>query len=463
MNRALGRRNHGWSRRQFLQMAGMAIGAAAVSGCAMPAAPAQDGAGGESVAEEGTTISWWNQFSSSTTQEIVPEIVTQFEEKEGVSVEFELSGGPPGGGDYIEVLLARIAAGNPPDTITLWSPPSEFGARGSLEAIDDLMASADTATPDAFFSGPIRSCQWQGATYGLPASAGAGSIFINKAKFEEKGISTAREDFPTTWEGLAELSAQFTEWDGNELKQAGIVPWANSWLKPVWSQLNGGTLFNPEAASYEIDSAENAEWLAHWVNVLENEYQGDIENLNLFGAWESVYGESAFALGTSAMAIAGSWACTDAEIPFEWEVAKFPIGPSGSTSVTGFWPNWWAMPKGTSNPDVGFRFCEHFCTEGWVTWYRAIMDTPAWKGFPADVQTQALVDNLGAEEAQELHNFYATYLEDAADMWNSPVTNFASDTVDAAIDEVLHKTKSPADALAEAQALIQAKLDETIG
>ena len=462
MNNVVQHRERKLSRRRFMQLVGTTTGIVLLSGCAMPAVPAED-ADGDGMAAEGRSITWWNQFSSATTQEVVPEIVAQFEEKEGVTVEFELSGGPPGGGDYTEVLLARIAAGNPPDTITLWSPPSEFGARGSLEPIDDFMANAATATADAFFSGPLRSCQWQGTTYGLPASAGAGSIFINKAKFEEKGISGAREDFPTTWEGLAELSAQFTEWDGDEMTEAGIIPWANSWLKPVWSQLNGGTLFNAESTSYELDSAENVEWLSHWVSVLENEYQGDIENLNLFGAWESVYPDSAFALGTSAMSIAGSWACTDAEIPFEWEIAKFPTGPSGSNSVTGFWPNWWAMPKGTPNPDAGFAFCEFFCTEGWVTWYKSIMDTPAWKAFPTDVQTQALIDNLGAEKALELHNFYASYLEDAADMWNSPVENFASDTLDAAIDEVLHLTKTPADALAEAQAAAQAKLEEAIG
>ena len=321
---------------------------------------------------------------------------------------------------------------------------------------------ATTATADAFFAGPLKSCQWQGSTYGLPASAGAGSIFINKEKFDEKGISSAPEDHPTTWAGLAELSAQFTTWEGNELQQAGIVPWANSWLKPVWSQLNGGTLFDVESGSYAIDSAQNEEWLAQWVSLLENEFQGDIENLNLFGAWESVYPDSAFALGVSAMSIAGSWACTDAEIPYAWDIMKFPVGPNGDASVTGFWPNWWAMPKGTAHPAEGFAFCEHFCTEGWVTWYRAIMDTPAWRNFPGDVQTQALIDNLGAERAQEIHNFYADYLDSAAEMWNSPVENFASDTLDAAIDEVLHKTKTPAEALAEAQTVIQAQLEQVL-
>lgn len=461
MNRKQNAPSPHYSRRDFLRFSALGAGTMVLAACAIPTAPAEEGS--TDATAEGVTISWWNQFSTPTTQEIVPQIVEQFEEKSGVAVEFELSGGPPGGGEYIEVLLARIAAGNPPDTITLWSPPSEFGARGSLEPIDDFMATATTATADAFFSSPLKSCQWQGTTYGLPASAGAGSIFINVETFEEKGISTAQEDLPTTWDELAALSAQFTEWDGNDLVQAGIVPWATGWLKPVWSQLNGGTLFDVESSSYVIDSAENEEWLTYWVSVLENEYLGDIENLNLFGAWDSVYPDSAFALGVSTMALSGSWACTDAEIPFAWDIMQFPVGPSGDISVTGFWPNWWAMPKGTAHPAEGFAFCEYFCTEGWVTWYRTIMDTPAWRNFPGDVQTQALIDNLGAERAQEIHNFYAGYLENAAEMWNSPVENFASDTLDAAIDEVLHKTKTPAEALADTQSVIQAELESMLG
>ena len=47
-------------------------------------------------------------------------------------------------------------------------------------------------------------------------------------------------------------------------------------------------------------------------------------------------------------------------------------------------------------------------------------------------------------------------------MWNSPIEDFASDALDSAIDEVLHKTKTPAEALKEAQGIIQANLDEEL-
>ncbi|MEM7029743.1 MAG: substrate-binding domain-containing protein [Chloroflexota bacterium] len=452
------------SRRDFLRVTGLATSAAVLSACAVQAPQqAAEQSAGDAPANEAVTIAWWNQFSTDTTQQIIPPIVDLYEENNaGVSVEYEISGGPPGGGDYIEVLLSRIAAGNPPDSITLWSPPSQFGARGSLAEIDEFMESAEYAKPDAFFDAPLNSCKWEGKTYGLPASAGAGTIFINKAMFEDAGLSSAREDFPTTWEGLQEISEQLNVWEGDELSRAGIVPWTASWLKTVWSNLNGGNIFDADAGAYALNSDENVEWLTHWVNWLDDQYGGDIETLNLWGAWGGVYPGEAFNLEQSAMAIEGSWGLTDAGLTFDWEVVKFPIGPSGNRSVTGFWPNWFSVPAGAPNPTEAFRFCEHFCTKGWEIWYRAIMDTPAWRDFPEDILTEKLIEEQGEERARDLHNFFAEYLEDGAAMWNSPIEDFASDTIDAAIDEILHTTKSPADALAEAQDLVQSRLEETL-
>jgi multiple sugar transport system substrate-binding protein len=324
------------------------------------------------------------------------------------------------------------------------------------------MADAKWATPDAFYEAPLGSCQWDGKTYGLPASAGAGCIFINKAKFEEQGISTKREDFPTTWDGLKELSTEFIVWEGEELKQAGFIPWTSGWLKPMWSQLNGGKLFDAQNVQYVLDSEQNVEWLEYWVKWLDDQYGGDIEQLNLYGAWGDVYPESAFQLEQCAIDISGSWAVTDAGIPFEWEVLKFPVGPSGSKSTTGFWPNWFVVPKEAANLQESFLLAEYFCTQGWVTWYKQVMDTPAWKNFPEGVLTEKLVDDVGMERGQEIHDFFADYLVDACEMWNSPIEDFANDALDSAIDEILHKTKTPIEALKEAQGIVQAKLDEEL-
>jgi multiple sugar transport system substrate-binding protein len=452
------------SRRDFLRFTGLAGGAALVAACATPVTqPAGQTETGGAPAEAVTEISWWNQYSTATTQQVIPQIIANFEQLyPGVKVQYEVSGGPPGGGNYLEVLLARIAAGNPPNAATMWAPPVQFAAQGSLSALDEYMANAQWATADAFFQGPLESCRWQGQTYGLPAAAGPGAIFINIEKFEEQGISTAREDFPTTWQGLKELSAQLTRWENGELQQAGLVPWSDSWLKPVWSELNGGKIFDASSGQYRIDSAENAELLEFWVQWLDEQYGGNMEELNLYSSFSDAYPGGAFNQGLSAMTLSGSWACTDAEIPFEWEVMKFPVGPNGSTSLTGYWPNWFVVPAGVTHAQESFNFVEYWATKGWEIWYSAIMDTPAWLGFPEGVLPAKLVDEQGPERAQDVHNFFAESLESTAEMWTSPVENFASDTLDAAIGEVLHKVKTPEQALAESQQIIQARLDEAL-
>jgi multiple sugar transport system substrate-binding protein len=457
------------SRRAFLRAAGLVGSAALVANCAPKPAEVVKPAEGEqekpaAPAAENITITWWNQFTTPMCQDLFPKIVTQFtDQHSNIKVEFEISGGPPGGGDYLEVINARIAAGNPPDNITLWSPPSQFGARGAMLAIDSYMEKASKAKVGAFYDGPIASCQWRGKTYGLPASAGAGCLFINKAMFEEKGISTRREDFPKTWDGLKQLSAKLMVVTDGEIQRAGFVPWTASWLKPVWSELNGGKIFDGKSIQYKVDSQENIDLLEYWVSYLNDQLGGDIEKLNLIANFGSVYPGSAFALEKAAIEMEGAWGCTDAEIPFDWEIMKFPVGPKGSKSLTGFWPNWWAIPKGTKQPDAAFLLAEHFCTDGWVYWYvEGTMDTPAWKNAPEGIYTKMVESMYGADRAIDLHNFFTDYLVDTAEMWTSPIEDFASDTIGQAIDEVLHKVTPIKDALASAQNTCQAKLEETL-
>lgn len=456
------------NRRDFLRGVALVGGATLVAACAPKAQTAEPGveATEAPVAPSGeqVTVAWWNQFSTPMCQELFPRIVSDFEAlNPNIKVEFELTGGPPGGGDYIEVLMARIAAGNPPESITLWSPPSQFGARGALLGLDDLMASAEKARPGEFYDSPIKSCMWKGKTYGLPASAGDGCIMINKAMFEEAGISTKREDFPTTWDGVKELAQKLTKTENGEITVAGYVPWTQAWLKDVWSELNGGQIFDAENLQYTFNTDSNIELFNYWLSYLDDLYGGDYEAFNLLATWGDVYPGGAFSLGKAAFDMTGTWGCTDGEVPFEWEVMKFPVGPNGTKSVTGFWPNWWAMPKGVANPNEAFRFTEYMCTDGWVTWYvEGTMDIPAWKGCPPDAYTKLIETQYGTERAKDLHKFFTEYLPDSAEMWTSPIEDFATDTYNQALDEVLHKATSPAEALAKAQDICQAKLKETL-
>lgn len=465
------------SRRKFLRAAALSASAAVIAACggAAPAAPTSAPAADATTApaaeapttapaqvESGqqVTIEWFNRYTTPTTQEVLPLMIGEFEKQNPtIKVNYQ---NPGNGQGYIETLLSRIAGGNPPDVATLYEPPVEFAARGSLLEIDDYMQSAKAARPDAIFESVLKSCQWQGKTYGLPSSAGAGAVYVNLEMFREKGIEFGRDTFPKTWDEIRALSKEFAVLENGELQTAGFVPFGNSWLYPAWSAMNGGKLFDAAANMYTLDSDANVAWLDYWLQWLDQDLGGDIEALNVAGNWAGTYPESAFNLGRAAMATEGSWSTTDAEIPFEFEVAKLPYGPGGTKSQTAFWPNWWVIPKGTKNPEAAFLLIEFIATTGWEIWYQFIMDTPSWKAFPPTVLTTKLVNAVGQEKAQDYNDFFANYLNDAVEMWTSPIETFANDTLGTAVGEVLAKTKSPKEALAEAQALCQSKLEETL-
>src|SRR5206468_942648 len=69
-----------------------------------------------------------------------------------------------------EVLLARIAAGNPPDATVLWTSPTALAARGSLLPFDALMQKARYGQAENWPPAVLASCWFAGKTYGQPPS-----------------------------------------------------------------------------------------------------------------------------------------------------------------------------------------------------------------------------------------------------------------------------------------------------
>ena len=464
------------NRRQLLKWAGIAGSGALLAACTPPAAPTapsttssgnkpvEPTAAPQTASSSGVEIEWLNAWSSKNTVEPLKAMIPVFEKETGIKVNFKNPGGAPEGGNYREILLSRIAGGDAPDVGYADTTPAEWAAQGAVIPIDDQMKAAKIAKPEAYYPAALKSCQWSGKTYGLPSSAGAGSMFINTKLLADKKISTKREDMPKTWDDWKALSAQFVEKDDKGgYKQIGSAPFVgNSWLYPVWSASFGGKIYDPASNTYTIDSKENQNWLGYWVTWLDEQYGGNLEALRTSGNWEGTYPNSGFNLGRSAISVEGSWATTDADIPFGFEVARFPVGPGATKSYTGFWPNWFMLPKGAKHPAEAFKFIEYLTTTGWVTWYKAIMDMPAWKDFPKDVLTEKLIKNVGKEKGLDYHTFFGDYLSDAVDMWNSPIEQFARDTMGSAVEEILSKKKTVQDGLAAAQKTCTEKLAQTV-
>jgi multiple sugar transport system substrate-binding protein len=459
------------SRRTFLQAVGMGTGLSLLAACAVPAtSPAAEGEGAPAAEGETLNLSFWTPGGSEVYCQGFETIAQNYE---ALNPGINIGEAQCGAGDqnFNEVLLARIAAGDPPDATILWTSPAAFGARNALVELDELMAGSQYSQKEAWPAGVLASCIFNGKTYGLPVAAGTYAMFYNEELFEAKGISSAREDFPKTWDELRALSKEFTTWNGDTLETAGFIPWdEDQYTLPIWSALNGSQLYNGETQQYTIDNEANLAMMDYAMAWLDEEYQGDITKVNLSGNWSSYTdGEGrppAFQENKFAIMTGGFWVCGDmyaAEMKIErWNVASFPVGPGGSQTTSGYWPNWLVVPKGSSNPEEAFRYLDYMSAEGIKVWFANIPDLPTNANVPTDLYPSRVAEMRGDEVAQEVTDFFRGQLQVATPMWNSPVQDFANDQIGRAIEQIYTKTTPPAAALAEAQAACQAELETVL-
>jgi multiple sugar transport system substrate-binding protein len=173
-----------------------------------------------------------------------------------------------------------------------------------------------------------------------------------------------------------------------------------------------------------------------------------------------------FQEGKVAMSFNGFWVCGDMynyEVKVEnWNVAPNPVGPSGTTTTSGYWPNWLVIPVGSRHPEEAFNYLDYMSAEGIKVWFSNIADLPTNKNVPTDLYPTLTAQYRGDEFAQEVTNFFRGQLDIATPMWDSPVQDFANDQIGRALEQIYNKVATPAAALAEAQAACQRELENLL-
>ncbi|MCZ8335433.1 MAG: substrate-binding domain-containing protein [Rhodobacteraceae bacterium] len=373
--------------------------------------------------------------------------------------------------EFTQALIGAITAGNPPDISMLWDSPVSLGAQGAFMPLDDMMKGSKIPI-DTWPAGLLSSCQFKGVTYGLPVTAGVYSMWYNQEMFEAKGLPSDRASFPKTWVEMRKLSKEFTVWDGDKLVSAGFMPNRVPETMAIWSTLNGGMMFDEANLKYQIDSEQNVEMMNFFLEWLDEEYKGDFNLVDRSGNFLDGYPNPttgmgpAFREGRQAGMQSGSWLLGDIfadPVPsFErWNLAANPVGPSGSASFSGTWPNWFVIPVGSKNPQAAFDYLSYLAIEGSVEWYQQIPDVPT----NSQVQRKApagLVEKRGQEVADDITAFLGEQAAVVTPMWNSPVQSFYTDQIARAVEKIYTKASPVKDALGEAQAATQAELERVL-
>lgn len=370
--------------------------------------------------------------------------------------------------EYTQVLIASIAGGTAPDLSILWDTPIALGVQGAFRPLDDLMANS-TIGAETWPAGLLKSCQFGGKTYGLPVTAGLYGMFFNPAMFEAKGMPSDRASMPKTWDEMRAMSKEFTVWNGDKLETAGFMPPRNNVVAIIYAGLNGSHFYDGENQKYTMDAEANIEMFNYFLDWLNEEYQGDINVIDRAGNFQDGYPSAttglgpAFQEGRLAGITSGSWLMgdlyNDPKPVFDrYDISGLPYGPSGTASVSGFWPNWMVMPEGSQNPEVGFKYLEYMSIEGVAEWFRVIPDIPT-NANAKQVVPDIVVETQGQAFAEDITAFWADQAKIVTPMWDSPVEAFGQDQLARAMEKIYTKVSTPAEALAEAQTASQGELD----
>lgn len=371
---------------------------------------------------------------------------------------------------FNQALIGAITGGTPPDMSLLWDAPVSLGTQGAFVPLDDMMANSIISL-DTWPGGLLASCQFKGQTFGLPVTAGIYSMWYNAEMFEAKGIPSDRASFPKTWDEMRALSKEFTVWEGDELKVAGFMPTRIPESLAIWSALNGGKLYDSENLRYTLDSEENIAMFHYFMDWLNEEYKGDINLVDRSGSFADGYPNatsgqpSAFRDSRLAGLQSGSWLMGDIWDPApnftRWDLAPNPVGPSGTASVSGVWPNWFVIPANSKNPQAAFDYLTYLSTEGAAKWFEAVPDIPT-NTLVTLMPPKVLIDNRGEEFAVDATAFFGEQAKIVTPMWDSPVQGFGNDQIRLAMEKIYTKAATPEEALAEAQVASQAELERVL-
>ncbi len=383
--------------------------------------------GFQSQAEAKTTITVWHYYGDDEAfngmlkrfSEAYPdiEVVAEFLPREELNKQFTIG----------------VVSGDLPDIGMVDNPDhATYSAMGVFEDLTDLIK--EWPDKDQYFEGPWKSTVYDGKNYGIPLGSNCLAIYYNEDMLAEAGVTP-----PQTWEELADAAAKLTQ-DGryglaisapkNEEGTFQYLPW----------------LLSAGATIDKLDSPEAIKSMEFLTSLVKN---GSIsqEVIN----WGQGGVEKQFALGKAAMMLNGPWniGSVKKDAPdMKWNVIKVPkdkvyasvlggenLGICKGANVEAAWK----LLQFMATPEESEKFC---IAMGYFSPRKDVSETSEyWKNDPV---LRVFMDQLQYAMPRGPH----------------PKWPEISNAISTALQEALTGTKSPADAMKDAQKKVKKALNE---
>ena len=229
---------------------------------------------------------------------------------------------------YDSKILTRIAGGAAPDVIA--TEVDYFVTFASKRVLEDLNpyleADQEDFSINDFFPSILDRFTVGDALYAIPRDvAPFACVFFNKKLFDDAGLPYPKDNW--TWDDMLRSARALTKTDENgRIVQYGFYGWA--WQNFIYG--NGGAMVddvkNPTKTL--LDDPKSVEGLQFYADMI-NLYKVMPTPVAMANLGMGI--DLMFASGRLAMFLSGVWETPGLrKYDFEWDVAMFPKGPSGT-------------------------------------------------------------------------------------------------------------------------------------
>ncbi len=210
------------------------------------------------------------------------------------------------GGMDPQKLMTSIVGKVPPDVIhqdrfTI----GDWASRDAFMPLDDLLAKdPGEIRKEDFYPACWQEATYKGKVYAIPYGTDDRALYYNRKLFREAGLDPDRP--PRTWEELHDYALKLTRKnpDGS-FKTIGFIPnYGNSWFY-LYSWQNGGEFMSPDGRRCTLNNPYSAEALRWLVKMYDD--LGGAEKVNAFQSGFQSAELDPFFIGRIAMKIDGNW------------------------------------------------------------------------------------------------------------------------------------------------------------
>lgn len=353
--------------------------------------------------------------------------------------------------EHEKKILTAVLSGDPPDVVSQFIPVVKWASRLALMPLDSYIAGTRFDTT-AFYPALWSEMSWQGRTFAVPINSTSYALFYNRALFRAAGLEP--DDPPQTWTALEATAQRLTRRDAaGRITQAGFIPdYGNLPTTQLMAWQQGAQFLSPDGATVSLDTPEvqrAMEWMADFYGAY------GVDDLKAFTAGLGTADQHGFLSGKLGMAVLDLSfleQIADYAPGLDYGVAPIPTFPGRpSASSAGSW--WLAIPRGARHPEAAWAFIRFATEKG--TQLDEVAASPE-DLFPAN--------RAAAEDPAFLSSpAMAVFAQQMAVAHSPTVVPLVHDVFwrefFGAQDRVLFGLQAPAEALAQAERVVQDALD----